>query len=192
MDVEQKVSLSVAAVAAASVAVSLLLPFISLPQTVTYQGPEVPYDGVNYTINGYFIPTVAQGELINVTFCCYLPHDVLLSLFPSRNSEISPSAPAILNLDPTTNATSFASVPAPSTQPYGIYVIAYNHTSYGLTISSTWSPFYVVRFYTVWLFLFMSGSGAAAYYYWQTAARRRDERRVRAELAERGSGRETG
>jgi len=185
MDVEQRASLALFVVAVCSVGLSVLLPFVSLPQRVTYLGPEVPYDSVNYTINGYYIPTVAQGTSINITLCCYQPHDVFLSLFPSRESEIAPTAPSILTMNPTSNGSSSGSVAAPATQPYGIFIIAYNHTAYTLTLSSAWSPFYVVRDYTEWLLLFALASGVLAYYYWQTADRRRNERAVWAELAER-------
>jgi len=184
LDVEQKVSLAVFVAAVCSVGLSFLLPFVSLPQKVTYPGPEVPYDGVNYTINGYYIPTVAQGTPINLTLCCYQPHDVFLSLFPSRESEIAPTAPSILTMNPVTNDSTSGSVLAPGTQPYGIFIIAYNHTAYKLTLSSVWSPFYVVRDYTEWLLLFALASGVLAYYYWETAERRRNERKVWAELAE--------
>jgi len=185
MDVEQKASLAVFVVAVCSVGLSVLLPFVGLPQKVTYSGPEVPYDSVNYTINGYYIPTVAQGTPINITLCCYQPHDIFLSLFPSRESEIAPTAPSILTMNPVVNGSSSGSVLAPATQPYGIFIIAYNQTAYKLTLSSAWSPFYIVRDYTEWLLLFALASGTLAYYYWQTAERRRNERKVWAELAER-------
>lgn len=185
MDVEQKVSLAIFVAAVCLMGISLALPFVRLPQRVTYLGPEVPYDDVNYTINGYYIPTVSQGTPINITICCYQPRDVFLSLFPSQESEIAPSGPSILTMNPTSNGSLSGSVYAPATQPYGIFIVAYNHTAYTLTLSSAWSPFYVVRDYTEWLILFALASGVLAYYYWQTADRRRNERRVWAELAER-------
>lgn len=185
LDFEERVSVAVFAVATCSVLLSVILPFVSLPQTVTYEGPAVSYGSANYTISGYYIPTVSRGALINITLCCFQAGDVYLSLFPSKESEIAPSSTSILTMDPTTNVSSFASVRTPATQPYGIYVISYNGTAYALTISSTWSPFFVIRGYTEWLFLFMLASGVAAYYYRETATRRKDEKRVWAELTTR-------
>lgn len=176
MDRQEKASLAALAVAALVVAVTIVLPLVSFPQTERQQGPEVPYGNSSYSISGYYIPTVPQGTSITVEISGYAPGTVILSLFPTSQNTIAPSGPPVASFQRPTGPNASATFLSPSTQPYGIYVVSYNGTSYAITISAIWSPFYVVRLYTYPAAFALIVFAIIAYYFHETAGRRRSER----------------
>jgi len=93
-----------------------------------------------------------------------------MTLFPASPGNIAPAGPLLLQVVPTGSNFS-TTVESSGTQPYGLYVVSYNMTSYDLRIQSVWSPYYVVDTYTVPAVFLVLATGAAAYYY--TYAERR-------------------
>jgi hypothetical protein len=182
LDRSEKAALAILLLSSAALGATLVLPQVSFPQAVSYEGPAVPYGNSTYSISGYYIPTVNQGAFVRVDLSGYSPSSVILSLFPTAQSTLSPTGPPLLTFSLSPEPDQNATILSPSTQAYGIYVVSYNDTSFRLGVSSVWSPFYDYRIYSAPAVFFLIASGIAFYYFRLTAARRRWEEEAMEEL----------
>lgn len=182
MNTRERVSTWAFLAALVIMSVLLLLPQLRFVQKQSFEGPEVPYGNSDYTISGYYLPTIDFGTPISVTLSGYKPGTVILSLFPTGDFRIAPDGPPIISINRPLTAEASASVQAPTTHPYGIFVVSYNGTDYLLTVSSVWSPFYGLVIYDAPAVFVLIATGIAAYYFRQTAAVRRAEEKVWREL----------
>ncbi len=147
---------------------TLIMPAIKTPQELLATGPVRPYGNFNYTISGYYIPPVNEGDVVRVSIANFTPSSVEISVFPTQESTIAPAGPPIFEGSPVgRNYTNvFLST---QTQPYGIFVTSYNRTAYLLSVESSWSPFYNLREYFAPAIFLVFGAAVALYYYILTA-----------------------
>ena len=143
---------------------TFVLPLVKSPQAANFVGPTNPYASSNTMLSGFFIPPVNRGDPIKITVSNFSLRSILMTLFPASPGNIAPAGPLLLQVVPTGSNFS-TTVESSGTQPYGLYVVSYNMTSYDLRIQSVWSPFYVVETYTVPAVFLVLATGAAAYYY---------------------------
>jgi hypothetical protein len=156
-------------------AATLILPQQRYQQKVTYEGPELPYTTGDTVISGYYIPTVEAGSTIRVSFSNFIPGALEISIFPTQAGNIAPSSADIIFIQKllANQSVSFKAVAA---QPYGMYVVSHNRTSYVLRVDAVYSPYDWLGEYA---FAGVSASLASAillYYYNFTAKRWRKER----------------
>jgi len=147
----------------AFLAATLVLPLVKSQQEVIYQGPAVSYFGGDTAVSGYYIPTVDQGSMVKIAVSNFAPGDVELSVFPTREGTISPTGGSIFFQTLPSNIT--VSFTSKSEQPYGIYVISYNGTTFVMRVSAVFSSYFWLTAYT---FFGVSGSlasGILLYYY---------------------------
>jgi hypothetical protein len=133
------------------------------PQEVTYLGPAVPYFGGNTTVSGYYIPTVDQGSTVKIAVSNFVPGDVEISVFPTKEGSIAPTSGPIFIQSLPANIT--ISIPIKATQPYGIYVISYNGTTYVLRVFAVFSPYFWFGSYAFAGVVGALSSGILLYYY---------------------------
>lgn len=173
----KKASLIVFYVSLAFLLLTFVLPYVKLPQTASFSGPTSPYIGSNTTLSGFFIPPVNRGDPITITISNYSKDSISITVFPTAAGNIAPTGLLLLEGIPiSTNFT--AVVESTRTQPYGIYVVSYNHTTFVLKVSGSWSPFYVLTTYVLLGILFVIASAAALYYYTQADKRWTTENRA--------------
>jgi hypothetical protein len=164
---------------------TIFLPGVKSPQTLTAEGPVYAYDGTDYAISGYLIPPVDAGQKIQMNLSGYKPNSMSVSLFPSRDNTVSPSGTPLVFISNVPWPTFFAQTAAPATQYYGIYVSSTNHTAFRITVSSVWSPYYILGAYvSESAFLLILGGLGTAYF---TGVRKREKEyeRVVSEVASR-------
>ncbi|HEV2227198.1 MAG TPA: hypothetical protein VGR56_10395 [Nitrososphaerales archaeon] len=142
---------------------TLTLPLVKSPQEVTYLGPAVPYFGGNTTVSGYYIPTVDQGSTVKIAVSNFVPGDVEISVFPTKEDAIAPtSGPEFIQ---SLSANITISIPVRMTHAYGIYVISYNGTTYVLRVFATFSPYFWLGSYAFAGVIGALSSGILLYYY---------------------------
>jgi hypothetical protein len=151
-----------------------ILPSVPSPQTMVSHGPIVPYGNSSYTISGYFFPPIAKGEQVTLNISGYKPGTITISFFPSAEGSVSPTGSPLL-FQPNLAGTSLNVVlTSTGTQAYGMYVTSENRSTFTLTVSSTWSPFYFLRGY-VSEGIFMVLLGGLGVVYFRGAKRREEE-----------------
>lgn len=146
-------------------AVTLVLPLVKVPQTLTItfttEGPSAPYQSINYAISGYRIPPVDQGTMINISLADISPDPVLVLLIPGNGVTTGPYVYSAF----TVLSSFFASVRSPVSQPYTLVISSFNETTYSLQVKSVWSPYYDAGNYTVEaLFVILVGVGGFFYF----------------------------
>lgn len=144
-------------------AATLALPLSKTQQEVTYQGPEVSYFGGNSTVSGYYVPTVDQGSTVKIALSNFIPGDVEISVFPTKEGTIAPSGGPIFLQTLHSNFT--VSFKAQATQPYGVYVISYNRTTYLMRVFAVFSPYFWLGSYAFAGVVGSLSSGILLYYY---------------------------
>ncbi|HEV2137327.1 MAG TPA: hypothetical protein VGR53_00625 [Nitrososphaerales archaeon] len=142
---------------------TLTLPLVKSPQEVTYLGPAVPYFGGNTTVSGYYIPTVDQGSTVKIAVSNFIPDDVEISVFPTKEGSIAPTSGPEFIQSLATNIT--ISIPVRATHAYGIYVISYNGTTYVLRVFAVFSPYFWLGSYAFAGVVGALSSGILLYYY---------------------------
>ena len=143
---------------------TFVLPLVKSPQAANYVGPTNPYAGSTTMLSGFFIPSVNRGDPIKITVSNFSQRSILITLFPASPGNIAPAGPLLLQVVPT--GTNFSTtVESTGTQPYGLYVVSYNMTSFDLRIHSIWSPYDLVDTYTVPAVFLVLATAMAAYYY---------------------------
>lgn len=155
---------------------TLFLPLVKSPQVAAYQGPAVSYFGGDTAVSGYYIPPVDQGSLVKISVSNFLPGHVELSVFPVKENTISPSGGSIFFQTLPSNIT--VSFTSKETQPYGIYVISYNGTSFILRVTGVYSSFFWLSSYTFAGVAGSLASGVLLYYYVFNSRRWKMERQA--------------
>jgi hypothetical protein len=153
----------------AFLAATLVLPLVKAPQAAIYQGPAVSYFGGDTAVSGYYIPPVDQGSLVKVAVSNFLPGQVELSVFPTKENTISPTGGSIFFQTLPSNIT--VSFTSKETQPYGIYVISYNGTTFILRVTGVFSSYFWLASYTFAGVAGTLASGILLYYYTFTSRR---------------------
>ena len=165
---------------------TLVLPSVRSPQQATYNGPAVPYYNASYTISGYYIPSVSKGTEVNISFTNFIPRDLQISVFPTRPGDISPVPGNIPIFDKTLVTNFTLTFNAQETQPYGVYVISYDNTTFVMRVSAVYSPYDWMSSYSVAGVLATFATSILFYYYIYNARRwQRDQRAIREALAGR-------
>ena len=161
---------------------SIVLPHVKTTENLYVQGPTTPYGGSNYTISEFFLPPVDEGVPINVSLFAYKANSILITVVPLQgDSELQP----ILATTVTAPDRYSADLNSSMTAPYRILVISFERTSYVLSVTSVWSPFYSAGTYTApTIFVIMAGVAGMAYFRYRRA-REEMEEKVLAELAQR-------
>ncbi len=144
-------------------AATLALPLLKSQQEVTYNGPVVSYFGGDTAVSGYYIPTVDQGSSVKIALSNFVPGDVEISVFPTKEGTIAPSGGPIFLQTLHSNFT--VSFKAQATQPYGIYVISYNRTTYLMRVFAVFSPYFWLGSYAFAGVVGALSSGILLYYY---------------------------
>jgi hypothetical protein len=143
---------------------TFVLPLVRSPQAANYVGPSNPYANSSTMLSGFFIPPVNRGDQIKITVSNFSQRSILITLFPASPGNIAPAGPLLLQEAPT--GTNFSTtVESTGTQPYGLYVVSYNMTSFNLRIESIWSPYHIVDTYTVPAVFLVLATAVAVYYY---------------------------
>ncbi|HUI85622.1 MAG TPA: hypothetical protein VLY21_00510 [Nitrososphaerales archaeon] len=167
---------------------AVVLPGVATAQTLVSNGPISPYGFASYQISGYFFPSIAKGQTIDVNVSNYTPGSIEISLFPSQPYSVSPTGTPLLFLPALEGSYSHVVLTSPETQPYGMYVTSQNRSTYTLVVKSVWSPYYVIRVYLPeGIFLIILGIVGVINF---TESRRREAevRRVMSELEARKAG----
>ncbi len=154
------------------------LPLVRSPQDVTYHGPSVPYLNGSSTISGYYIPTVDKGSQVNVTFTNFIPRALQVSVFATQPGDIAP-IPGVLPVFFQTLVNNFTlSFRALGTQPYGVYVVSYNSTTFDMRVRANYSSYFWLSTYSSLGVIVTLGSGILYYYYTFTAKRWKNEQQA--------------
>jgi hypothetical protein len=153
------------------------LPLVKSPQVASYTGPTNPYAGSSTMLSGFFIPPVNRGDIIQIILTNFSQRSILVTLFPASPGNLAPAGPILLQEVPS-GANFTATAESTGTQPYGIYVVSYNMTTFVLKIESNWSPYYVLGTYTLPAVFLVLATGAAAYYYYYAEQRWRMEEKA--------------
>lgn len=165
---------------------TITIPEVRWPQTAVYQGPAVPYFGSNTALSGYYIPTVEKGTQVNVTFSNFVPKKVEISVFPTRPGDIAPVPGTIPVYANTLLSNSTISFRALETQPYGVYVISYDNTTFLMKVRAVYSPFYWLASYSVAGAICAFASAILLYYYTFNSRRWTKEQKALREAAASG------
>ncbi|MDA4127742.1 MAG: hypothetical protein OK452_11175 [Thaumarchaeota archaeon] len=144
-------------------AATLVLPLVKSQQEVFYQGPAVSYFGGDTAVSGYYIPTVDQGSMVKIAVSNFVPGGIELSVFPTKEGEISPTGGSVFFQTLPSNIT--VSFTSKSAQAYGIYVISYNGTTYVMRVSAVFSSYFWLTAYTFVGTAASLSSGILLYYY---------------------------
>jgi len=164
---------------------TFILPTLKVPQTVTYNGPVVPYYTGDTSLSGYYIPPVAAGSKVVISFYNFIPGSIDIAIFPTQLGDLSPSGPTIYAGNLLLNASyKFTST---TSQPYGMYVGSHNNTLYILKITATFSPYFWVTTYSSLGVIASFASGVLFYYYNFTARRWRLEQQAIREATGQGT-----
>lgn len=168
---------------AAFLASTFILPGFKENQVVTYHGPAVPYSPgntvlQNTSLSGYYIPPVDQGSIIRVSFYDFKPNSVEISLFATRVGEIAPVESQQPLYVGTLVANSSYTFRAAASQPYGIYVISHNRTTFVMVVNAVYSPFFWLPTYESAAVILTVASVVLLYYYNFTARRWRLEQKA--------------
>jgi hypothetical protein len=142
-------------------AAAMILPLVRVPQTLTTEGPAVPYRSIQYAISGYGIPPVDRNVMVNISLTDISPDPVFVTLLPGNGVATGPPIYDAMTVQPIF----FASVRSPQDQPYTLVVSSFNDTTFRLQVKSEWSPFYDVANYAVeGVFVILLGAGGFYYY----------------------------
>jgi hypothetical protein len=144
-------------------AATLVLPLVKSPQETVYQGPAVSYFGGDTAVSGYYIPPVAQGSMVKIAVSNFLPGHVELSVFPTKENSISPTGGSIFFQTLPSNIT--VSFTSKESQPYGIYVISYNGTTFLIRVTGVFSSYFWLASYAFFGVVGSLASGVLLYYY---------------------------
>jgi hypothetical protein len=127
---------------------STVLPLVKTPQTLQKKGPSVKLDEtINYWIDTWILPPIDKGTSLTVDLVSESPGGVSITIFPSKNGEIIAGSNPILTSSFTPIQQSLHTTKKASmTSEYTVSIICIMN-NFTLTISSNWSPFYVLRTY---------------------------------------------
>jgi hypothetical protein len=156
---------------------TLTLPQVRSPQQVTYHGPSVSYFNSTTALSGYYIPTVEKGSQVNIKFSNFVPNEVEISVFPTQPGNIAPVQGAVPVFGQTLVTNFTLSFKALATQPYGVFVVSYDNTSYVMRVQAVYSPYYWLANYEVIGVIATLCSMVLLYYYNFTATRWTKEQR---------------
>ncbi len=178
------VSIFVIVIGGSTFSASLVLPSVKAAQGFVVEGPALPYGNSNYTISGYFVPPVDEGNPIRVSIYAYKPNSILLTVVPLQGDlELQP----ILATSVTTPERYSANLTSSMSAPYRILITSLERTTYILTVDSVWSQFYALGTYKApALFVVLIGLVGTLYFRYR-GSREDIEENVRTELRERSS-----
>ncbi len=154
------------------------LPQVRSPQDTTYHGPSVPYLNGTSALSGYYIPTVDKGSQVNITFTDFVPRKVQISVFATEPGNIAPIPGVLPVYVGTLISNSTFSFKALETQPYGVYVISYDGTTFDVRVRATYSPYYWLNTYSSLGVIAVLCTGILFYYYTFTSKRWKNEQRA--------------
>ena len=163
---------------------TLVLPLMKGPQTLSVNGPSIPYGDGNYSISGYRIPPVDQNAPINVTLEDVTPDPVFIAVFPGEGvTGGRPVYSTVTIFDSLTH-----SVKSTATQPYTVMISSFNGTTYHLTVKATWSPYFDAgNYFAEAVFVVIVGLAGFSYYR-ETRKREAMEEAALAEVRSRKTG----
>jgi hypothetical protein len=156
-------------VGAALVLGTVILPELSVPQQLTLSGQQRPTNETTYQLNGILIPPISKGQEIIIKATGYNPSSVLITLYTQDNNRFG--FPILSVLPQTVNYTEVGN--SPETQAYVLVITSFNGTGYQVTLTSVWSPFYILRSYLAESILVLS-IGLAGTYYFRGIAKREE------------------
>lgn len=157
---------------------TFVLPEVRSPQDTSYRGPSVPYLNGTTALSGYYIPTVEKGSQVNITFTDFVPRMLEISVFPTQPGNIAP-VPGVLPVFAKTLVNNFTlTFKALDTQPYGVFVISYNKTTFVMRVRAIYSSYYWLSTYSAVGVIATLASGILLYYYTFTARRWMDEQQA--------------
>ena len=122
------------------------MPYYKTPQRLSATGPEIEFSPTRpYWITTYIIPPIDKGTPINLSVLSDKTGATWVMLAPydaqTQNLGGSPTINVVFAKDQRGLVT-FTS--AEQSGPYMLMITSYN-SSYSLSLSSVWSPFYELR-----------------------------------------------